>query len=89
MQHILVYILGYIVTTTVMSTPEMTSSNPPSSTSLSTSSETVTTITTSLTPNPLLAKCNDSGVVLDKSLQCVLPYFEQISTAKDNETFCR
>lgn len=77
------------MTTTVMSTTEMTSSNPPSSTPISTLSETVSTITTSLTPNPLLAKCKDSGVVLDKSLQCVLPYFEQISTAKDNETFCR
>ena len=84
------FILGYLVTTKITMSSTTTSLL---SSSLSTTSEPTskpsTTYRTSTTPSPLLAKCNDSGVVLQKSLMCVLPYYVTISMAKDKEAFCR
>lgn len=84
------FILGYLVTTKVTMSSTTTSLL---SSSLSTTSDPTskpsTTYSTSTTPSPLLAKCNDSGVVLEKSLMCVLPYYVNISMAKDKEAFCR
>ncbi|XP_078312891.1 uncharacterized protein LOC111102138 [Crassostrea virginica] len=79
----------YLVTTKVTMSSTTTSLL---SSSLSTTSDPTskpsTTYSTSTTPSPLLAKCSDSGVVLEKSLMCVLPYYVNISMAKDKEAFC-